>query len=351
MRYLVLLFCWIMIVVNGYSLTLRADAPARYVVQPGDTLWGIANRYLANPWEWKALWHANPQIKNPGRLYPGSVIELRYYQKSPYLHVLSNGTVKLSPHIIASQSNEAIPPIPLSDLKPFLNKSLVIDKNSLATAPFVIAFTTEHLLGYEGENAYVKDLCPPDYKLPSGVTISYAIYRPCGVYREPSTKRFLGYKTTLVGYAQLAHGGDPATIEITDIVQAVMLQDKVMPNNYPDFDLYFEPKTPNIPVRSLIIDLLGDYTQGAVGLVALIDRGKDVGLQPGDVLAVYDKPRLARNSAYRFDKKPPCEGQCVTIPPERIGEIMIFRTFTHTSAALVVRSTRAITKFDVVTNP
>ncbi len=350
MRYLLFLFCWIL-VVTSHAVTLRPDAPARYVVQSGDTLWGIANHYLTNPWEWKALWHANPQIKNPNRLYPGAVIVLRYQGQNPYLQVLSNGTVKLSPYIRPIESEEAIPPIPLSDIKPFLNGSLVIDKNSLAHAPFVIAFSTEHMLGAQGDNAYVKDLCPADYNLPSGVTLSYAIYRPCGTYREPGTKRFLGYKTTLIAYAQLVRGGDPATIEITDIMQGVKLQDRVMPNNHPDFDLFFEPKTPSVTVDGMIIDLLGDFTQGAVGLLAVIDRGKDAGLQPGDVLAVYGKPGLAHNSAYRFDKKPPCEGQCVTIPPERIGEIMIFRTFTHTSAALVVRSTRAITQFDVVTNP
>jgi hypothetical protein len=350
MRYLLFFLCW-MIDVSGHAFSIRAGAPARYEVREGDTLWSIAEHYLTNPWEWKSLWHANPQITHPSRLYPGAVIELRYDKQRPYLKVLSNGTIKLSPYVRPLSSEEAIPPIPLSDLRPFLNGSLVIDKNRLAHAPFVIAFGKERMLGAEGEQAYVKDLCPHNELLPSGVSLSYAIYRPCGVYREPGTKRFLGYKTTLIAYAELVRGGDPATIEITDIIQPVKLQDRVMPNDHPDFNLFFEPKTPNVLVNGLIIDLLGDYTQGAVGLVALIDRGKDSGLQPGDVLAVYGKPGLAKNSAYRFDKKPPCEAECVTIPPERIADIMIFRTFTHTSAALVVRSTRAITRLDTVQNP
>ena len=350
MRYILFFFCWVL-AISSHAFTLRADAPARYVVQPGDTLWEIANRYLTHPWEWKSLWQANPQIKNPNRLYQGAVIELRYHQNKPYLNVVSNGTVKLSPFIRPRPLHQAIPAIPLNDIRPFLNGSLIIDKNSLANAPFVIAFMTEHMLGGQGDEVYVKNLCPDEYHLPSGVTMSYAIYRPCGVYRDAINKRFLGYKATLIAYAELVRGGDPATVLITDIMQGVKLQDRVMPNNHPDFDLYFEPKAPSMPVHASIIDLLDDYTQGAVGLVAVLDRGEDAGFQPGDVLGVYSKPRGVQNSAYRYDKKPPCEPYCVKLPPERIGEVMVFRTFTHTSIALVVRSIRAITRFDTVTNP
>lgn len=343
-----------MLTAPGFTLTLRADAPARYEVQAGDTLWGIANRYLIHPWEWQVLWRANPKIKNPDRLYPGAMIELRYRRQEPYLKVLSNGTIKLSPHMRPLPLNDPIPAIPLSDLKPFLNGSLIIDQDTLTNAPYIIAFTNEHMLAGQGDEVYVKDLCPADYRLQPGVTFSYAIYRPQGIYHDATTKQCIGYKASLVAYAELLRGGDPAAIFITDIVQGVRLEDKVMPNNHPDFNLFFEPQTPSRPIQGFIIDVLGDFTLGAVGLVAVIDRGIDAGLQPGDVLGIYSKPRRVANKKFRFslvNPKGPCQPPCVRIPPERIGEMMIFRTFTHTSVALVVRSTRAITRFDKVTNP
>ena len=350
MRYMLFFFCLI-IVMSSHAFSLRADAPSRYVVQSGDSLWDIANRYLAKPWEWKALWHANPQIKNPSRLYPGAVIVLSQSGNRPYLRVLSNGTVKLSPHVRPMPADDAIPPIPLMDIKPFLNGSLILDKNSLLHAPFIIAFMTEHMLGGQGDEVYVKNLCPADYILPAGLTVSYGIYRPCGKYYDSTHKRFLGYKAALISYAELVRGGDPATILITDIKQGVKLGDKVMPNTHPDFNLFFEPQAPSMPTRASIIDVLGDFSLGAVGLVAVIDRGQDAGLRPGDVLGIYSRPVFVANRAYRYDKKPPCEPQCVKTPPERLGELMVFRTFTHTSMGLVVRSTRAIQKFDTVTNP
>jgi hypothetical protein len=349
MRYVMLALC-LVVAISCHALSLRPDAPVRYVVQPGDTLWGIANRYLKNPWEWKELWHANPQIQNPNHLYAGAVIALRYHNEKPYLRVLSNGTIKLSPHMKALPLEDPIPPIPYEELKAFLNGSLILDRNVLKDAPFVVAFPMEHAMAGQGDEVFVEHLCP--FKRPPGGTISYAIYRRCGVYYEPGTGQFLGYKASLIGYAELLHEGEPATVVVTDITQGVRLRDRVLPNTFPAFDLYFEPKTPRVPVFGKIIDFSGDYTQGGLGLIAVISRGRDAGLQAGDVLGVYSKPRQVSNKLFRYrrwGKK--CDQQCVTIPPERIGEMMVFRVFSRASYALVVRSTRPIKKYDTVTNP
>lgn len=332
----------LMVSLSSHAFLLRPDSPSRYVVKEGDTLWGIANRYLQHPWEWNMLWHANPSIKNPNHLYPGAVLELHYQQHQPYLRVLSNGTVKLSPTMRPEPLGSAVPPIPLSDIQPFLDASLVLDRDALARAPYVVSFIGEHMLGGQGDEVYVKNLCPR-CNIPSGETISYGIYRPAGEYVNPYTKVFLGYKASLIGYGELVRHGDPATVVLTDIMQGVKLLDRVMPNTHPGFDLNFMPKAPARITRGLIIDALGDYTQGAEGLVVVLDRGKIEGLEPGDVLAVYARARKMKDLE--------CPYGCVRLPRERVGEVMVFRTFTHTSFALVVRATRAVKIRDRVANP
>ncbi|MGL5741772.1 MAG: LysM peptidoglycan-binding domain-containing protein [Legionella sp.] len=124
------------------------------MVQRGDTLWSISSRYLHNPWEWKELWHVNPKIKNPNRLYPGAVLVLDYYENKPSLKVLSNGTVKLSPNARPLPWDEAVPAIPLSDIKAFLNESLVLDVDVLSRAPYIVAFVGELMMGGQGDDAY-----------------------------------------------------------------------------------------------------------------------------------------------------------------------------------------------------
>lgn len=48
-----------------------------HVVQPGETLFGLADRFLGNPYLWPQLWAYNPQITNPHWIYPGDVLFLR----------------------------------------------------------------------------------------------------------------------------------------------------------------------------------------------------------------------------------------------------------------------------------
>src|SRR6478609_8403779 len=50
--------------------------PDIHLVQRGDTLWDLCNRYYQNPWAWPKVWSYNPQIANPHWIYPGDQLRL-----------------------------------------------------------------------------------------------------------------------------------------------------------------------------------------------------------------------------------------------------------------------------------
>src|SRR3954453_16744081 len=89
-------------------LTIRPDAPERYVVVPGDTLWGISQRYTDSPGRWPELWGLNrEEIRNPHLIYPGNVLVLDPARGQLLLAVTSNGNVKLSPRTRSAPLAEA----------------------------------------------------------------------------------------------------------------------------------------------------------------------------------------------------------------------------------------------------
>lgn len=70
------------ILINGKAAATPEPEPTEpettsYVVVKGDTLWGIAARYLGRGSRWRSIYEANRDlIKNPNRIYVGQVLEI-----------------------------------------------------------------------------------------------------------------------------------------------------------------------------------------------------------------------------------------------------------------------------------
>ncbi len=325
---------------NAYASPLLKDLyPVQYVVKKGDTIYEIAGRYLNQPWQWRKIWRDNPHIKNPKRIFPGTVLELRYHDGKPHLTVSNNGTYKLSPQARPRPASRAIPAIHLSDIKPFLNRSRIFDKDELATAGYVVAFKGEHLRGSQDEQIYVKNL---QHHAKSG--LSYVIYRPAGIYKNPKNPTLcLGYKATFIGDAQVVKAGNPSTLELTQITEGVQIKDRVLINNNPAFNLYFEPKAPSMFVNGDVIDIFGGLDQVASNQIVVLDQGKNHKLESGDVIALWQQPRPVPD--------PMDKDKIITLPKEKLGEAMIFKTFSYTSFALITNATRSIKAGDNYTSP
>src|SRR5262245_42027351 len=157
---------WVLGQAPSAPLAIKPDAPDRYVVVPGDTLWGISQRYTDSPWRWPDLWNMNKeQIRNPHLIYPGYVIILDRARgqltletpgqltietprepgepvpaaAAPAQQGPAAGIAKLTPRIRAeSLARQGIPSIPASLIEPFLTRPLVIEPHGLDKAPTIV---------------------------------------------------------------------------------------------------------------------------------------------------------------------------------------------------------------------
>jgi LysM domain-containing protein len=353
-------------------LTIKPDAPDRYVIVPGDTLWGISERYTDSPWRWPELWNMNKeQIRNPHLIYPGYVILLdrergRLTIAQPGTEPSPAGTpqdtpqgaakpgttprgappsgsTRIGPRVRAeSLAKQEIPSIPPAAIEPFLTRPLVIEPDGLDKAPTIIATQSDRVLLAVGNSAYVRGIGPSKDE-------TWYVYRKGSALVDPDTNKTLGYEAIYLGTAQLTRPGEPATVVLTSAVQEVGAGDKLVAAARPQ-PVNYAPHAPNAQIRGRVMAIYGGV--GKVGeagpqQVISINRGRADGIESGHVLALYTLGGTVRDTTKARGAK---EAE-IRLPDERAGLAFVFRVFDRVSYALIMHVTKPISPLDVVQTP
>lgn len=321
-------------------LQLKPDAPDRYVVVPGDTLWSISERYTDAATRWPELWNVNKdEIKNPHRIYPGNVIALDRARGT----LSVSGTQKLTPRVRTEASDQsAVPAIPANIIEPFLSRPLVVELDGLDRAPQIIAAEDNRVIIGAGNRAVVTGLGASKEE-------TWHIYQRGKALVDPDTQRTLGYEAMFLGTARVIKGGEPATVEIVSAVREISKGDRLVAAGQPRAVTYL-PRAPRPGIEGRIIGIYGSIDRvGEAGSqsVVTLNRGKTHGLEPGHVLAIHRKSGDAIVQAASRD----APAKTVKLPEERYGLMYVFRVFDNVSYAMVMRVTKPVHAQDVVRTP
>ena len=384
---------WLLLMLLGVcpplaaQVALAPNAPKTYVVQPGDTLWDIAGRFLRDPWRWRDVWQANPDVRNPNRIFPGDVLELVYEGGNPRIRTVRGGggmrTVKLTPRVRVTELDRAIPTIPVNAVAPFLSRPVVTEAREIDKAPYVVGFPESHLMAGTGGTIFVRSIL-------GGETDRYEVLRPGQEYRDPDTNRVLGFEASYVASARLERTGDPATLVVTRSRKEVEIGDRVRPARDEEPIRSFFPVPAPTGLQGRIIAVLNGVTQIGQFDVVVLNRGSKQQVEVGHVFEVYQGGDLRRDQVrsnragwnwrnetpldtsfwygdWELDgwnrdnpnsKAPiPLHRRAVRnsdqyiVPDSRSGVIMVFRVFPEVSFALVMRAIRAMHVGEMVSAP
>ena len=319
-------------------IPLAPDAPERYVVQPGDTLWDISARFLRDPWFWPEIWYVNPQVANPHLIYPGDVLALIWVDGRPRLVLEQGGAARLSPQVRAQPLSEAIYAIPYDRIAAFMSRPSVLAKDQIEGAPYVARARDDRLITAAGDDLYVRRLGRP------ALGSRYSVYHVGDELRDPDDNGILGYQGLYTAEVDVTRHGDPVTVHVLSSARETLEGDILLPQKV-DVKMDFIPRAPGRPVEGSVISVIDERSMVAENDIVIINRGARDGLEPGHVLAIWEAGKQVT------DRTPHRESHTVQLPEERNGLFMVFKTFDRMSYGLTLESSREIRVGDTVRSP
>ncbi len=353
----------------AFAAELRQDHPSTYVVRKGDTLWDISAKFLQKPWLWPEIWQANPQVKNPHRIYPGDVLSLVYVGGRPSLS--SSG-----PQI---KTGDAVGAIRLSEIEPFLKELTVV--KDVRSYPYVIGLEEDRLRSASGQVIYVRgmpsaqpgqivQIARPVQDYVRGTKYDYATdldYR--GERRQANwsnywaasapggdqprgKKAVLGVemvKQTLGEVTQVQ--GDTAVVVLREEGREVRVGDRVIPAEAAPYDNSFMPiGATNIPSYARVLSITDGLRGAGPHNVVTLSVGSTDSVKNGTTFSIWHDGAV-RPDTVKYKNLIDAKHNKVAMPDDFIGHVMVFRTFENVSYGLVMDAIRPVRTGDLLKNP
>ncbi len=329
---------------------LADDAPEVHRVTPGDTLWGLASRFLRDPWCWPELWAQNRAIVvNPHRIYPGQQIRL---DRTRGLLVEDTGEAsdlpvqRLSPSVRGGAiAAEAVALIDASLMKR-LQRTPLITMDELASTARIVGIGGDHQMGTSGDLVYARRQRSTGgigIGIVTGTGIGTAagaraqqvgLLRPLAPVIDPESGRLIAMVTRRIGQAGWLRD-EADGLQVMRITEA---SEEVLPGDV----LAALPRPGPMPA---IVPHAALLQQGRVAAVlhegrwasqhdtVVLNRGTQHGLDPGSVVQVGRPVRILPHDLFP------------TVPrtDEPVATLLVISVLEQAALAIVMQSREPFT--------
>jgi len=363
------------------ALKVRPDAPTRYVVKQGDTLWGISGKYLYRPWQWSRLWGANrSKIRNPDRIYPGQVLVLRYVNGRPRLSVERGAggdipLVKLSPRVREVSSGYGIQAVNVNFYRMFMQHPQVIDQMQTQHAPRLVEGPDNRLIYSKGERVYAYEITEPG---------RYLVYRARKDITDPETKKYLGQEVVFSGIVATLPGTNSALdsrtredaealpnneyytrlhpmLKVpTQTAQPMVVEEAVSEIRKGDYLLKLEdggdsfnmmPHAPSQHIDAKVVSIFDGISEAGQFQTITLNKGSAHGLEKGTVLSLYKRSRQVKMDMQKGKDGSRSVVKYLSIPAEEAGLAMVYRVSQNLASAIILESKTNIGIGDTASEP
>ena len=363
------------------ALKVRPDAPTRYVVKQGDTLWGISGKYLYRPWQWSRLWGANrSKIRNPDRIYPGQVLVLRYVNGHPRLSVERGAggdipLVKLSPRVREVSSGYGIQAINVNFYRMFMQHPQVIDQMQTQHAPRLVEGPESRLIYSKGDRVYAYEITEPG---------RYLVYRARKDITDPETKKYLGQEVVFSGIVATLPSTNSALdsrsredaealpdkeyytrlhpmLKVpTQTAQPMVVEEVVSEIRKGDYLLKLEdggdsfnmmPHAPSQHIDAKVVSIFDGISEAGQFQTITLNKGSAHGLGKGTVLSLYKRSRQVKMDMQKGKDGSRSVVKYLSIPAEEAGLAMVYRVSQNLASAIILESKTNISIGDTASEP
>jgi hypothetical protein len=319
-------------------------------------------------------------------------------------------TVVLMPEMGIEQRGDRIQEIPLGVIQIFLSQHKLFSKEEYESWPYVVANDESSVMATIQQIVYVRGIPqaePGDrytvyrigspYRTKSPASAPQPVHRPSpreinplaptaqdpqpntvhrigsphGINPPAPTPpgshpegRLLGHEGVYVGEVVVKRSGDPAEVQILKAKREVLEGDRLLEIETDEADQRkrFLPRPPYTDVDGNIVSIHGDPLLGGDYQIVVLDVGDEQGLEVGNVLGIYSAPKevgdrvrakqesLHRDDPYISPERSLGLGFKTTLPENRVGVLIVFRTYEKLSYALVMEATEPIRQYQAVRN-
>lgn len=310
-----------------YQVVFAQDEePTVYLIQKGDTLWGLSDRFLRDPFYWPNLWERNQIITNPHFVFPGQKVKIypdRIEVEPP------QQAVTVPPPPVEKKEE----PVPVKTYTVTGGEGFLMEKAFSPAGHIVSTYQNRQMVG-EDEVVYT------DIGRRNGVDVGekFSIFKKMAAVSHPITNVVLGYKVVPLGTLQLT--------ELEEKVSKAIITKSYMEIGAGSFLMPYRPRKMEVALKAAQKELTGYIVETRVGNnaiaagdVAYLDLGKSQGLETGNLL--YIVRDVVPDQKYALDK-------IDKLPVDVIGALVVVETGENTSTALIIKSIDTVYRGDRV---